>query len=422
MDQKAKQRSFTPSTRKPMISRKTIALMAILALSGTPALAGSTAGISNSGSGRLSAAQRDAARDFANPLPLPDTSQVKAATSLPGSPAGAVSGSPDGKPVTPGMTPQAYGSFGIPYTATRVALGSTKGKQLSASYPYRAVGRLTFLSNLSSAVYTGPYNSLCTASLIRRSVLVTAAHCVMGFGTDSFYTGWQFTPSYYRASNSSTVQTPYGIWDWSAVRVANSWRFGTDSGAGAARNNDLAVIVLAKSTTGRFIGDLTGYLGYGWNSPSFVKSSKTGDIVTAAVSTLGYPCLLDNCRIMQRTDGPTYPTTVGTALQYWQGSNMTAGSSGAPWVVNFKSQDPVYSSGASAGTMANMYVVGVTSWGSVDPNANKDNYASRFGQNDEFPDPAYGSYGAGNIGALLEDACNMTGPGGTSYASQGYCD
>ena len=53
----------------------------------------------------------------------------------------------------------------------------------------------------------------------------------------------------------------------------------------------------------QFIGDITGYLNYGWNNYSFISSSKTGNLQTAAVTTfagttrtsplaLGLDCIL----------------------------------------------------------------------------------------------------------------------------------
>ena len=71
-----------------------------------------------------------------------------------------------------------------------------------------------------------------------------------------------------------------------------------------------------------------------------------------------------------------------------------------------------------------MAVVGVTSWGTADPNAPKDNYSSRFRQNTEFPDSDYGGRGAGNIGALLDAACSsfVTPPSGPTFGSAGYCN
>ncbi|SAL88535.1 hypothetical protein AWB67_07614 [Caballeronia terrestris] len=125
---------------------------------------------------------------------------------------------------------------------------------------------------------------------------------------------------------------------------------------------------------------------------------------------------------MQRTDGPTYTTVVGGAWQLWQGSDLTSGSSGGPWIVNFKSRDPVREGDAVAGIASKLAVIGVTSWGTSDPNAAKDNYSSQFRQNAQYPNANYGGYGAGNIASLLNTLCNKRASGGGTYASQGYCD
>ncbi|NEP54980.1 MAG: hypothetical protein F6K65_41855, partial [Moorea sp. SIO3C2] len=136
----------------------------------------------------------------------------------------------------------------------------------------------------------------------------------------------------------------------------------------------------------------------------------------------GYPGLLDQGRIMQRTDGPSYLTTVGGAEQIYQGSTFTGGSSGGPWIANLKYQDPLFTGGAGPGTTpVNNVVVGVTSWGESDPNFSKNNYSSQFGQNAEFPNASYGRYGAGNIGALLNGLCSIV-VNGSSLGTQGYCD
>jgi V8-like Glu-specific endopeptidase len=313
---------------------------------------------------------------------------------------------------------RAFGSFGIPYTTTRVqdgnqsAAGTTTANHLSTTSPYRTVGKLTF-----SAGY-------CTASLIRRSVIVTAAHCIQRFGTGSNrFSNFQFTPGHYGAAGATAAQiAPHGTWDWIALVRPASWADGTDIGSGLARDNDLAVIALRKNARGQFIGDITGWMNYGWNNYSFVASPKTGNLNTAAVSTLGYPGLLDSGRIMQRTDGPTYTTTIGGAGQLWQGSNFTGGSSGGPWVVNLRSRLAVLTGGAVVGSASAIAVIGVTSWGSSDPNAPKDNYSSQFRQNTRYPNTSYGIYGAGNIASLLNTLCSSPAPGGGTYASQGYCN
>lgn len=364
----------------------------------------------------LSAEELQRLKPVVNPLRAPDTSRVTPSTD-PGPFSGGAK-SRNGIAVDDGVESRAFGSFGIPYTTSRVqdgttsATGTTTANRLSTTYPFRTIGKLTF-----SAGY-------CSASLIRRSVIVTAAHCIQNFGSgNNIFSGFQFRPGHYGAAGATAAQiAPHGTWNWAALVRPSSWANGTDTGSGAARNNDLAVIVLAKNASNQFIGDLTSYMGYGWNNYSFVTSSKTGNLHTAAVSTLGYPFLMDSGAIMQRTDGTTYTTTVGGAGQLWQGSNFTGGSSGGPWVVNFRSRNAVLAGGAVAGTASTLAVVGVTSWGSADPNGPKDNFSSQFRQNTAYPNASYGVHGGGNIGSLLNTLCSAAAPGGGTFASRGYCN
>lgn len=358
------------------------------------------------------------ARPMVNPLAAPADSKVAADRSMSGMP-----GVAGGTPALFG--PRAYGSFGIPYTTTRVQLGNRSGARamaatdanlLSVTYPYSAVGKLFF--------NTPQGRSHCTASVIRRGVIVTAAHCIQDFGSgSSLYNSFSFEPGHYGPAGASINQTqPYGAWSSYALVRPSTWANGRDIGCGSARNNDLAVMALRRNAQGQFIGDVVGKLSYGWNNYSFISSSKTGNMRVAAVSTLGYPAIQDGGRIMQRTDGPTYPTTVCNAKQLWQGSNFGGGSSGGPWVVNFSGRNPILGGGAVQGTASVMAVVGVTSWGSSDPNVPKDNYSSQFGQNAAYPNASYGVYGAGNIGSLLNTLCSTRPTGSTQTLAQlGYC-
>lgn len=349
-----------------------------------------------------------------NPLQEPDTSMVTPDTEAGPYSAGAMTKNG----IVEDIESRAFGSFGIPYTTTRVqdgnqsAAGATKANHLSTTYPYRTVGKLTF-----SAGY-------CSASLIRRSVIVTAAHCIQNFGTGSnIFSNFQFRPGHYGPTGATAAQiAPHGTWNWIRLVRPTSWANGTDIGTGAARDNDLAVIALRKNANNRLIGDITGYMNYGWNNYSFVTSSKTGNQHTAAVSTLGYPFLMDRGAIMQRTDGPSYTTSLGGAGQIWQGSNFTGGSSGGPWVVNFRSRTAALAGGAVEGSASIIAVIGVTSWGAGDPNVPKDNWSSQFRQNTRYPDASYGVYGAGNIASLLNMLCSSAAPDGGTLASQGYCN
>ena len=413
-----------------MRNRATLLTISMLAFLFAPAAtyAGQGYSMSNTGQPGLTQLLRDRARGYINPRPSPDTSGAVAegftSKLTPSVNTGAVDGAQSTASRSRASTPRAFGSFGIPYTSTRVVQINTKSRVrsnsqafLSATYPYSTIGRLTFMIGADSYI--------CSASLIRRSVIVTGAHCLMDFGSNGgWFSNWQFTPGYFRAGPSSASVQPFGVWNWAHVVVPSTWSNGTDTGSGVANNNDLAIIILDTDKRRKFVGDTTGWLTYGANNYSFISSPKTGDLAVAQVSTLGYPCDLDGCSIMQRTDGPTYLTTVETALQYWQGSNLTGGSSGGPWIVNFKSQDPVFYDGASPGEQSAPAVIGVTSWGSDDPNVPKDNYSSRFGQNTEYPNSDYGGYGPGNIGALLELACTAPYWKNTAYTYQqlGFCN
>jgi hypothetical protein len=362
-----------------------------------------------------------AIKPYKNPLPAPDSSAFKADTRAA---AGLVAGGVPGKrignggaaPTSASGDTRAFGSFGIPFAEGRVMEGTSNAygneNYLSTTFPYSAVGKLTF---------NGGY---CSAAVIRRGIIVTAAHCIQLFGSHTgLFGGWRFIPATWGPSNGPTYQyQPYGIWTWKGVVRPGPWAAGTDIGSGSARDNDIAVIALDK-LFGDFIGDIVGQLGYGWNNYSFKASEKTGNLQIAATTTLGYPALLDTGNMMQRADGPTFTTIIVGAHQLWQGNNFTSGADGGPWVVNFSARDPVFSGGASAGTAPIMAIIGATSWHSSDPNVIKDSYASQFRQNTAYPLADYGGYGAGNIGSLLRTLClsPVPGGGGQTFAQQGYC-
>jgi len=358
------------------------------------------------------------AKPIVNPAPAPDVSTLVPDT-YPGPYAQGVM-TKNGPVHNADAINKAFGSFGIPYTATRVQDGarSVKSKEnnrLSTTYPYRAVGKLTF--------NVGQFVGSCSASLIRKSVIVTAAHCIQNFGAGrERNTKFRFRPAHYGAAGATSKQiAPYGTYKAYAIVVPGSWSNGTDKGRMPAVDNDLAVIALRK-WRGRFAGSRVGYLGYGWNNYGFVSSRRTGNLNTAAVTSLGYPAFLDRGRIMQRTDGPTYTTKVEGALQLWQGSNTTGGASGGPWIVNFHSRKPELFGGARPGKQSVMAVIGVTSWGAPGANARKDNYSSQFAQNSRYPKRDYGGFGGGNIGSLLNTLCKVKAPEGGTLKSQGYCN
>jgi V8-like Glu-specific endopeptidase len=262
--------------------------------------------------------------------------------------------------------PQEFGTSGQPYTTSRVNL---LGDFTADEYPHSAAGKLFF--NI------GASTSVCSAALIRRGIVVTAAHCVAKFGAQQFYSNWRFVPAY----NNGTA--PYGTWTAASARVLMSYLNGTDPcfQAGVICQNDVAVLRL-NPQAGAFPGPRTGTLGFGINNFSY---NGTGQV---QVKQLGYPGALDSGQLMEQTDSQGFRSAQfsnNTII----GSLQTGGSSGGPWVVNFGLAPAL--SGVAFGTAAtHNVVVGVTSWGSNDQ-ATKQQGASPFT--------------SGNIQALLNAEC-----------------
>jgi len=311
-----------------------------------------------------------------------------------------------------GVEPAAYGNFSgqsiAPYTMGR-ASATILGSTLTAaavgvtSYPWRAAGKLYF--------DIGSNRFVCSASMIAPGLLVTAAHCVYEFGTNSA-AGWHSNYAFVPAQNTANATPPYGAWAAEREIIATAYYNGTDSCTqkGVICSNDVAVLTMAPNEDDKLPGNVVGWFGYGWNGYSFTPSF--GGASLASFTQLGYPVAFDSGLMMERNDGVgSYWAPGGSVRQTILGSAMTGGSSGGPWLVNFGAV-PSVSSAASLGNSANSQIVeGVTSWGYTTVGSNTQG-ASWFGQNAEFSGASYAdshsvNRGAGNIGALVAAACTV---------------
>jgi len=239
-----------------------------------------------------------------------------------------------------GVTSMAFGTGNQPFTTSRADLSSPT----NTMYPYRATGKLFF--NIGTATY------VCSASLIKRGIIVTAAHCAANFGKSQFYTNWQFIPGY------SNGVAPFGKWTASSATVLTSYYNGTDScaSAGVVCVDDIALIQVAPQGT-TYPGTTTGWYGYGLDGYGFTSAGQTN------ITQLGYPVTLDNGVYMERNDSYGFKSAANSNNTII-GSNMGGGSSGGPWVVNF-GYSPVLTGAATGTASAANTVVGVTSWGYV---------------------------------------------------------
>lgn len=280
----------------------------------------------------------------------------------------------------------AYGAVGIPHTTRGAYFAFASGAPVGI-FPLRATGKL-FMQQ-SGGVGT------CTASAIKKGVLVTAAHCVWDYGNPNpTVTAINYEPARHSA------RRPYGTWTAAAIFVPTVYQNGTDecTQVGVVCANDIAVVVMNKGTganAGKDIGQVTGW--YGFTAGNGPYTNFLGDAQTKVtnITQLGYPGAIDNGVRMIRTD------SIGiqdNANQVIIGSGQTPGSSGGPWLINF-GRLPVFGNGSSPGqAAAPNRVIGVTSW--VSSLSNKLMGSSRFGFNSRFP-----ASGKTNIKTLIDQAC-----------------
>ncbi|MFN6482503.1 MULTISPECIES: trypsin-like serine peptidase [unclassified Nostoc] len=305
-------------------------------------------------------------------------------------------------------TPLSFGNSKLPYTTSRVLGGTTNPAQNNY---YRRAGKLYM------AVGGTTYNYICSASMIGKSLLITAAHCVHDYGKGS--NGWVKKVKFVPAKNNSSE--PYLSFESTQYIIPTAYFNGTDTctQTGVVCNNDIALVALNNNSSGQQAGNLTGWFGYGWNGysyavPAAAYQSVFGNKLFASITQLGYPGSFDSGLRMQINTayGAYYAT--GNLKNTWLGSAMTGGSSGGPWLVNF-GEDA--SGGDYGSSNVRNSVVGVTSYG----NSEQQMGSSWFGQNQQFPNAAYGTRGAGNIGKLVYDACDNPALSAWQLQSKGRC-
>ncbi len=265
--------------------------------------------------------------------------------------------------------------------------------------PSNAAGKLFICATADGTTCTSAW--VCSAALVGRGLLLTAAHCVWDFGSAPAFTkiNGAIEVWFYPAKNGAT--DPYGAFRAKAITVPSAYAAGTDTcaagAAGIVCNNDIALIALEKggrSTTapvlagaavGSFFG--IGVNNYGAAAPADAGVTPGvlatfGNKVSTMVAQLGYPAYIDAGNVMQASFAPAHVwtasgtgTTNAKALrQLVKATTMGGGASGGPWVVNLGVSGGRAVYGAAAAAARNI-VVGVSSWGYVGSTTDINNIA-----------------------------------------------
>lgn len=179
----------------------------------------------------------------------------------------------------------------------------------NASAP-RAIGKLFTNSGTCSASVISPNN-----------IIVTAAHCCWNRSTNAWIGGWTFVPAYHDGMGTS--------FPWVSARVLNSWVVNGDT------PSDICLIKLGPNG-GLNVSTHAGWLGRVWDLPGSVYN----------YHALGYPGNIGNGQRLQLCTAESFaqPSTgCGAGPVLNMGCNMTYGSSGGPWVYQYRTRNLVNS-------------------------------------------------------------------------------
>lgn len=165
----------------------------------------------------------------------------------------------------------------------------------------------------------GGRNFVCSASVVNRSVLITAGHCVSD-GDGSFATNFLFCPGYSQSGPMAGV----GCWSGFAATVSRYFNDGE-------LDYDYGCLITNSSGTVRNqpVGNVTGWAGWAVNWPTFQPTLAFG-------YPAGSPFQGNTIQQVASTEWYVSDRSPGSQLSKYIGSDMTGGSSGGGWFLSWR--------------------------------------------------------------------------------------
>ncbi len=223
-------------------------------------------------------------------------------------------------PISPPSSPTDYANYAPFNRWTHFGNGNDTDY---LTYPISVIGKLFYRR--------AGLNWECSASVIGRNTIATAAHCLHPGDNNqaSWSSGLVFCPSYYKGGPSGTG-SPHpdrGCWTWTGyASVPTPWF------ANSSTDHDIACFVTQTRGTvhNDSVGNITGWSGRAWNG--------NGD---KQIFAYGYPAA---------PPFPGYHIIVSASVEWYEidwdanaahkskyiGSDMTAGASGGPWWLGIR--------------------------------------------------------------------------------------